>query len=602
MDAEVVSQKEFAALCASGPCVIDTETTSLLRSEGRILAIGAAPPRGRRVSLYEVKQGEDLSWLKLPRMIAHNAPFDAGFLKAAGAEVNVVWDTMIMAHLLDENHPVGLKALGRRLLGVEDWSVDVSNAENLPRETLLRYLAMDVSVTAAILRKQAREARKVSARTPGHDPVKVMRSVVLPAALTLAEVEERGLPIDVARLGDSAEEVRKALLSANAELDQWVPERELWPQDSQRTGPKWGATNWTRWFLYEYLGLPVTSRGKPSKRYPEGAPSTAKDALAKLDHDAARALREVSRLQKLQNGFLTPLAGKVQNGRVYTSYRVCGTVTGRLSSADPGKHRPGVNSQQIPRDKAVKALFRPKGGWLWVEADFSQLELRVAAALAQEKTMLGLFADDEDIHSYMARQITGGEVTKEARSRAKPVNFGFLYGMTAKKFRDYALVGYGVSVTQDEADSLRAMYFSRFSGLEPWYKKQEEEAMRLGGVLNAFGRMRHLPDIFSQDWGERSAALRQAVNAPVQSTGSDLMLVALSRIENDELVKKAGARIVATVHDSVCLEAPPRWADRVAVRVKRIMEGAGDSLSLRIPIKADATVSAGWGTDPLFEA
>ncbi len=585
-----------------GMIVVDIETTSLFIGKGRILCIGFAPLANEDILVWWPRDLEELRQLRLPKAVFHNAPFDQPWLESYGAKVRTVWDTMLMAHLLDENHPIGLDDLGHRLLGYGKQQIDVKNLEALPRKEVTRYVAKDVHIGRELLRWQRRHIRKNL--KPGEDPLRVMREVTLPAIKPLKQMENNRLPVRTALVKKTKAQVEQKIADIERELDASIPPKEEWPEWLQKTTPKWGATNWTKWWLYEYQGAPIPRRTKPTKTWPDGNPGLSHEDLGKLAHPAAKLLSERSTLYKQLTGFLVPMETKTRDGRIATAFSLTGTVTGRLSSKDPdktGKDNPGINSQNIPRDRATRNLFGEKGQ-AWIEVDFSQLELRVAAVMSGDPEMIRLFEAGEDIHTYMAhRLVRGGPITKEHRSLAKGVNFGFLYGMHSKHFANYVRDNYGVIITRVEAEAFRKEYFATFAGLEPWYRKQRAFALEHGGVPNEFGRFRHLPRVYNDDYWVQENAFRQAINAPVQSTGSDFMLVSLARLSRDLRLPRLGARLITTVHDSVCLTAPYKTARQVGRIVKETMEKADDTLTRRFYLKADVTISRYWGGEPLAE-
>lgn len=589
-----------AYLSTKAPVICDIETTSLIVSKGRILCTAFAAYDRDDVLVWWPKNLREISRIRLPRAVFHNSHFDQRWLVSYGAQVTTVWDTLLMAHLIDENHPVGLKSLGMRLLGYEDWSEEgIKNLEALPREHVTEYVAKDAHITRELMKWQKRHIKKNL--KPGENPIYVMKNITIPAIKPLTQMEDTRLPVRMKKVKEAKGVVEARIHEIEQELDASIPPKEEWPEWLQRTKPKWGATNWTKWWIYEYQGALCPARGKPTKTWPDGNPSLSQETLGKLDHPAARLLSERSLMYKNLTAFLIPLEERTRDGRISTSFRLTGTVTGRLSSSSPGDDDPGINSQQIPRDKATRNLFGAPG-LAWIEADYSQLELRVAAVMAGEQTMLELFRSGVDIHTYMAeRLVRGKEVTKESRTLAKGVNFGFLYGMQAKHFANYVRESYDTVVTPKEAEVFRDEYFTVFRDLPPWYRKQRAFAIENGGVPNAFGRFRHLPRIYSDDYWVQENAFRQAINAPVQATGSDFMLISLARIADDERIAKLGARLVATVHDSVCLTAPYATAREVAKRTKKIMEQADDTLDRKYLLQADVTISRCWGGEPLAE-
>ncbi|QDK02430.1 DNA polymerase I [Microbacterium phage Nucci] len=614
---------------SGAPVVVDIETTSLTVGKGRILCVGFGHMDRDDVLVWWPRDLRELRKVRIRRMIAHNSPFERRWMCSYGMRVNIWWDSMFMAHQLDENHPVGLKDLVVRLLHYPDWADDnvagyadefgrFEDDPTIPKKVLAKskkrvsiYNGKDVHYTRELVKWQRRAIKRIKPGS-GADPVRVMRDIMIPAIQPLTEMEDNKLPVRLGLVKKTQDKVEQEIAVIEQKLDASIPDKDRWPDWLQKTTPKWGNTNWTKWWLFEYQGAMCPARGKPSKTFPEGVPSLAAENLAKIDHPAARLLTQRATLYKNLTGFLNPIMERTRDGRIPTSFKLTGTVTGRLSSASPTKvekkadasdpwKNPGLNSQQIPRDRATRNLFGERG-LAWIEADFSQLELRVIARLANEPTMIELFEADEDIHTYMAKRlIRGREMRKEDRSLAKGVNFGFVYGMRAKHFANYVYENYGVTINPKDSEVFREEYFTNFAALEPWYRKQRQEAIEYGGVHNEFGRFRHLPRVYHEDYWIQENAFRQAINSPVQSTGSDFMLISLARISRDLRLRELGAKLITTVHDSVCLTAPYKTARRVGRIVKETMEQADDSLTRKFFLKADVTISRCWGGEPLAE-
>ncbi|QCW22308.1 DNA polymerase I [Microbacterium phage Luna18] len=607
--------------------VVDIETTSLTVGKGRILCIGFGRMETEDVLVWWPKDLRELRRLRIRKMIAHNAPFENKWLCSYGTRLRIWWDTMFMAHLIDENHPIGLKDLVVRLLGYEDWADDnvAGYAEEfgrfekdqaaIPRKQYLAskkrvsiYNGKDVHYTRELVKWQRRHLRRNL--KPGENPRQVMSKIMIPAIEPLTQMEHNRMPVRMNMVMKTQRRVEAKIAAIEQKLEAAAPPKEEWPDWIKTIN--WGNTNWTKWWLFVYQGALCPARTKPSKHWPEGTPSLAAENLAKIDHPAARLLVERSTLYKQLTGFLNPIMERTRDGRIPTSFKLTGTVTGRLSSSSPTEVKkkadatdpwknPGLNSQQIPRDRATRTLFGERG-LAWIEADFSQLELRVIARLAEEQTMLSLFEAGEDIHTYMAhRLIKGREMRKEDRSLAKGVNFGFVYGMQAKHFANYVYENYGVIINPKDSEVFREEYFTNFSGLEPWYRKQRKEAIEHGGVHNEFGRFRHLPKVYHEDFWIQENAFRQAINSPVQSLGSDFMLISLGRIARDYRLQDLGAKLITTVHDSVCLTAPYKTARKVGRIVKETMEQADDTLDRNFLLKADVTISRCWGGEALAE-
>lgn len=624
---ELSEVQEYLAQ-STAPTIVDIETTSLFVGMGRILCVGFAPYDRDDVMVWWPRSLDELKQLRIPRMVAHNAPFEKRWLESYGCELRIWWDTQFMAHLLDENHPSGLKDTVIRLLGYDDWADDnvaayaeefgrFEDSKTISRKALAAskqrvsiYNGKDVHYTRELLKWQRRHIKKNL--KPFENPVRVMRDIMIPAIEPLHQMEENELPVRLSVVHKRQAVVEAQIAAIEQKLDASIPDKERWPEWLQKTKPKWGNTNWTKWWLYEYQGALCPRRGKATKTWPEGNPGLSQEDLGKIDHPAARMLIERSGLYKQLTGFLNPIVERTKNGRIPTSFKLTGTVTGRLSSQSPSTikskkdlldpyAKPGLNSQQIPRDKATRNLFGEKGQ-AWIEVDFSQLELRVAAVMSGDPEMLRLFREGIDIHTYMAKRLVrSDDITKEHRSLAKGVNFGFIYGMHAKHFADYVRESYGVVITQKEGQAFREEYFTTFGGLPEWYRKQRKEAIEFGGVHNEFGRFRHLPRVYHEDYWVQENAFRQAINSPVQSTGSDFMLISLARLARDLRLPRLGARLITTVHDSVCLTAPYSTARKVGRIVKETMEQADDTLERKFFLKADVTISRCWGGEPLAE-
>ena len=263
--------------------------------------------------------------------------------------------------------------------------------------------------------------------------------------------------------------------------------------------------------------------------------------------------------------------------------------TGRTSCQEP-------NLQQVPRDKKLRSLFNARKGYVLFECDYSQLELRIACHYANERTMHEIYNNNGDIHTRTAQIVTGKqEVSKEERGKAKAVNFGFLYGMSARKFVDYAKVSYGVLVTEPEATEIRSRFFNTYRDLEPWYALQKRLCAQDGGVYTLFGRFRQLDGIYSQDWGEKGSAERCAINTPVQSSGSDILLSAMIEIDNT----LPEVQVVCTVHDSILVEVPEDKVDYYKEKIGDIMRHPAllDTFGIRLSVPLDIDIGVGpWGT------
>lgn len=499
---------------------------------------------------------------------AHNGKYDQLWcLSKYGSCPPVTWDTMLAEHLIDSEGPKGLKILGAKYCSVADWSVDVGKAANLPSEVLHKYAAMDTAVTAEIRRKQRCNER-------------LLRDLLMPACKALTFAERNGVGLD--RPG--AAEARVELMNKAEEITQKV----------SQYGPC-GTPNEVSKLLYETLGLPILERTDTGK------PRVTGSILKRLDHPVAGMLADRQKIQKGVSAFLTPWLRATEgqdDPRLYSTFRLAGTATGRLSSGG-AEGSSGINLQQIPRDKRFKRLIQAREGYTLAELDYSQIELRVAAHLANEEAMLEIYMSGGDIHTATAIAVTGKEsVEKSDRTKAKAVNFGFLYGMSSASFKDYARDSYGVTLTDEEAAEYRARFFDKYSALPVWHRKTKEAALKHGYVETLFGRRRYLDGLKYGKGADKGAALRQAVNTSVQSVASDMMILALGLIHRLIVCGPYDAKIVATVHDSVLLEISEDGAEAVARKAKYIMEHLPLShfgVKLNVPIEAGLSMGRRWG-------
>lgn len=504
-----------------------------------------------------------------PRIVAaHNGKYDQLWAyEQYRATPPVTWDTMLAEHLIDSEGPKSLKTLGAKYLCVPDWSVDLKDPTAVPEGVLWEYAAMDSAATAEICRRQQPHER-------------LLRDLLMPASSALLGAEIEGVGLDLG----GAMELREDLQQQTRDLTERISVHG--PADTPRQVGE---------LLYGTLGLPVLERTGT------GRPRVAGSVLRRLSHPVADMIADRAKIQKGISAFLTPWIESVNpmDPRLYSTFRLAGTATGRLSSGGVGGFS-GINLQQIPRDPRYKRLIQARPGYTLAELDYSQIELRVAAHLSGDPRMLDIYRTGGDIHTETARAVTGkSSVDKSDRTKAKAVNFGFLYGMGVASFRDYARDSYGIELTEDEAAEYRRRFFKLYAGLPEWHRRTKEEAVRNGYVGTLFGRVRYLDGITYWSGSRKGAALRQAVNTSVQSVASDMMILAIGMI--DRLIvnsDKYDAKIIATVHDSALLEINKDGADEVARKAKYIMEHLPlkhFGVTMDVPIEAGLAVGDRWG-------
>lgn len=521
--------------------------------------------------------------LERARLIAHNGKFDARWLAAAGIFVRVSFDTMLAAHLLDENQSKALEYLVTTLLGIDTWKIDLGHTppRDQPLKRLAVYQARDADNTlrlkhflAARLKEEPRLARLF---------VKLM----MPASHALTKVEQGGIYIHRNKLEEGTATVQANLNKLTSYMDK------------SSGGINYNSPQQVAPWLFEKLGMELIETTRT------GAPSTREAVLLQLAKESsyARALLKYRKWQKY-SGYLNNWAERIDSrGRIHPSFLLHGTVTGRLSSRSP-------NLQQVPRDPFMRSMFGAPKGWVFVEADYSQIELRIIAMLANEPTMLHLLNTGQDLHYNTAMQILKKPreaITKDERVIwGKHPNFGLCFGMgpgDPEGVREGGYVTYctdnGIDMDYATAKSVYDGFHATYSRLRPWYERQRRLAARYLRVTSAMGRVRHLPDMQSTDNKVRAEAERQAINSPVQCLASDICLMSLVRL--DRAFDSRVARVVGSIHDAILTQVRADAVDEIAPFIREVME---DMSYLRkvfgtiitVPIRVDVSVGDSWGS------
>lgn len=511
------------------------------------------------------------------RMVGHNIKFDCQWMKAKGVELYAHFDTKLAAHLLDENRPGGLKPLARTYLGADDYESGINFSSVTGLTKLAIYNGKDADYTLRLYRIFREELKKKNKL------LRLFMKLTMPACRAFIEIETNGFPVDITRLKERDIEIKERIAGIDARLLGYVPE-------DQRGGANFRSPIFLGWFFFEYLKLPILVVTPKTKR-----PSTAESALLQLrkKHPAVDMLMELRKWQKYESTYTRNWIARVRvarKPRLYTSYNLSGTVTGRLSS----------DMQQVPRDIYIRGIIGSRPGWSFVEADFSQVELRIAAMFSRDPALTRAFTTGGDPHRETASRVLGKApelITKEERKMAKAVNFGFLYGMGANKFRIYADEKYDVQVSLDEAKAYRKAFFDQYAALEPWHERQRRLVRNLQYVQSPTGRIRHLPTILSTDEMVQGEAEREAINSPVQGFASDLTV--LSMVLLLERLDHVTARIIGNVHDSILFEVREEAVQGVTETIKEVMEHlplkALFGYQTTIPIEAEVTVGQHWG-------
>lgn len=551
----------------------------------------------------------------IPVHMGHNTKYDARWCRQFGIRMRTDHDSLLMAHTLDENRQKGLKPQAQSRLGVAPWGIDTRGLINTPLYEVLEYNALDTFYTYHISLIMIKELKAKPRQW------RIYKKLMMPASEEYVEAERLGVWMDRERLATRTKIAYDMRDDLERQLMEWVPEPGThgWPTMGKKGKPaeiNFNASNWARWWLFEYLDFPVLERGKEKDDGSPGAPSMAEAVIQNLteatQHPALLILAERSKWQKYCSSFLSTYEEQLdERDRIHTTYKLHGTVTGRTSSgkideekvtAQRGKRRRGVNLQQVPRDPFIRGLFGAPPGRAFVEADFSQVELRIAAFCARERQMLHLYATGVDLHLATAARTTGkplSEVTKDERKKAKPTNFGFLYGMSWKKFIETAWQNYGIRFSPEEAEATRIAFFDAYPDLPKWYARQKRLVRDFGRVESPMGRVRHLPDIYSGDKGVKAEAERQAINSPVQAMASDMLVFGMVLIARKFREEGIDGHVIGTVHDACNFEIAEADLARALPLIKTTLENLPleevFDVQLDVPIVADLKVGSHWG-------
>lgn len=516
------------------------------------------------------------------QMIGHNVKFDMHWMRAKGIHLTAKFDTLLAGHLLDENRSNALKPLSRTFLGTDLYEAGISWGETALNKLAI-YNAKDADYTFRlylIFREQLKMRPRLA---------RLFKFLVMPACNTFVEVERNGFPVDTDRLVARHQQIIENISTTTDKILSYAPEE-------RRVGANLRSPLYLGWFFFDHLGLPILEVGAKS-----GRPSTKESVLLKLKdkHPAVSMIMELRKWQKYESTYTRNWIARLRlakRKRLFTHYNISGTVTGRLSG----------DMQQVPRNTYIRSIVGSRDGWTFIEADFAQIELRIAAMLSRDEELTRAFNTGTDPHLDTAVSIlhkAPSDITKEERKMAKAVNFGFLYGMGAKKFQIYADEKYETKVTLEEAKAYREAFFKQYRGLPAWHERQRRLVRANGWVQSPIGRIRHLDTINSTEQFVQGEAEREAINAPVQGLASDFTV--LSMVILQQRLDTTKAKIIGNVHDSILLEAKDEYALEAARLVKDTME----TLPLQrlfgwkpsVPIIADVQTGKHWGETKVVE-
>ena len=531
----------------------------------------------REVALAKLKDlMEDPSVLK----IGHNLKFDMIVLGERGIAVAPHDDTIVMSFDLDAGlHGHGMDELAATHLShaciafkdVVGTGKTQRGFHEVDLNAATRYAAEDADVTLRLW-------KRFKARLPAEGSTRVYEMVDRPLVPVIARMERRGIKVDREVLARLSEEFAGRIAEREGEV------HALAGQPFTIGSPKQLGD-----ILFEKLGLKGGRKGK------SGVYSTDVTELERLARDGgpgAEIVRKVldwRQLTKLKNTYTDALQAQInpKTGRVHTSYSLTGAQTGRLSSTEP-------NLQNIPIrtevGRQIRDAFVAEPGNVILAADYSQIELRLAAHMADVPALRDAFANGDDIHSLTATELFG-EVNRDTRARAKTINFAILYGISR-----WGLAG-RLEVSADEAQAMIDRYFERFPGINRYMAETLTQVRDHGFTQTLFGRKTHFPRIKSRNQGERQGAERAAINAPIQGTSADIIKRAMVRMEPAlEAASLSQVRMLLQVHDELVFELPEGDVDAASAVIRDVMERAAEpAVMLSVPLGVEIGTGASWG-------
>ncbi len=586
----------------NGLVAVDTETTSLDAMQAELVGVSLAVAPGQACYIplghhggadmfgggrVEGQLDMDAALARLKPMledagtlkVLQNAKYDMQVLARCGIAMAPVDDTLLMSYALDAGlHGHGMDELSRLHLGHDPISYDAVTGTGRARisfaqvaiDRATEYAAEDADVTLRLW-------RVLRPRLVADGRMTVYERLERPLIPVLERMERRGVAVD-----------RQILSRLSGEFAQKMGaiEEDIFALAGERFNL--GSPKQMGDILFGKLGLPGATKTKT------GAWSTGAQVLEDLaaaGHDLPRRILDWRQLAKLKSTYTDALPAYIhpQTGRVHTCFALAATTTGRLSSSEP-------NIQNIPvrteEGRRIRTAFVAEPGTRLISADYSQIELRVLAHMADIPQLREAFSDGLDIHAMTASEMFGVPIAgmdPMVRRRAKAINFGIIYGISA-----FGLANQ-LSIPREEAGAYIKRYFERFPGIRDYMEATKAAAREHGYVTTIFGRRCHYPSIRASNPAERAFNERAAINAPIQGSAADIIRRAMVRM--DAALEDAGlaARMLLQVHDELIFEAPEGEVEATLPVVARIMEEAPlPAVQLAVPLKVDARAASNW--------
>lgn len=573
----------------------DTETTSTDPMQAELVGISLAIAPGE--GYYIPLRHRDTQASQLPVMqvvealrpaltasnipkVGHNIKYDFMMLARYGLRATpLAFDTMIAEWVVrPDSRNLGLKNLAWVRQDIKMTNIEelIGKGKNqismadVPVETAAAYAAADAEVVLRLipeLRAELEESQGLA----------LFNDLEMPLVSVLADMEMAGVSLDTAFLAKMSADLQQRMEAIETQVYQAVGERF-----------NINSTQQLSVALFDTLRITPPDR---TARTASGHYSTAAGILDLLRgaHPVVDWVLEYRELSKLKSTYLDalPLQVNPQTGRVHTSYNQTGSVTGRIASSEP-------NLQNIPirteTGRQVRQAFIAAPGNVLLSVDYSQVELRIVAHMADDAAMLAAFRAGQDIHATTAAAVYGvplDQVTKEQRRRAKGINFGLIYGMSA-----YGLTR-ATDLTLAESENFMQAYFKQFPGVKQYLDQIRHQAADKGYVETLMGRRRYFPGLKNQtNQTQRNREEREAINAPIQGTAADIMKLAMLHLP--AALKKAGLKglMLLQVHDELVLECPHTEIDETIAVVRSVMENA---FELKVPLSTEARYGPNWG-------
>lgn len=486
---------------------------------------------------------------------------------------NFAFDTAIAYYLIDSNKSnysiqnMAMDYLQRQINSFDD----IYNKEKIRTKVVS---AIDIGLASDVLSNEIKTIKDVypilKKKIDSLDEKTLFYDIELPLSEALADMEFTGFKVD-----------RDELLRLGDEYDEFIKEKEriifsLAGEEFNVNSPKKLSE-----ILFDKLGI------KPIKKTKTGY-STDAEVLEKLSnkHPIADQIVEYRTYQKLKSTYIDGLKDLIdETGRIHSYFNQTNTATGRISSQDP-------NLQNIPirteAGRKIRKAFVSEDGYTLLDSDYSQIELRILAYIANDEKMLHAFEEGLDIHRKTASEVFGipfDEVDSEHRSRAKTVNFGIVYGIS-----DYSL-SQDLGISRKEAKEYIDNYFEKFSGVHKYMNDVVEKAKEDGYVKTLFNRRRNIPELQNSNYNIRAFGERVALNMPIQGTSADIIKIAIVKIFNKFREEDIAAHIIVTVHDEIVVEVKKEEADRVKDIIKYLMENID---GLDMDLKVDINQADNW--------